>query len=70
MGLINWMESMIKKMKWYDISLVKMSTLCSTLFLMTVWPAFANFVYSIAWYYWLILVFVFAAIPLKRMFLD
>jgi hypothetical protein len=70
MGLIEWIESGVSKLKWYDISLVKMSTMCSTLFLMTVWPAFANFVFSIAWYYWLILMFVFAFIPMKRWFFD
>ena len=70
MGFITWAEEMVGKLKWYDISLVKMSTLCSTLFLMTVWPAFANFVFSVDWYWWLILCFVFGAIPLKRMFFD
>lgn len=34
---------------FWDISLTKLSVLCSTLFLVSVWPQFANWVLSVHW---------------------
>jgi len=68
MGLIKWGERLIKKMKWYDISLIKLSTFFATLFLITVWPAFQKLVLGIEWYWYLILSIIFAISALKKMF--
>jgi len=68
MGLIEWAESLIGKMKWYDISLIKLATFFATLFLIVVWPAFHDLVMQFDWYWYLILALVFAISALKKMF--
>lgn len=70
MRLIKWFEKVVKKMKWYDISLVKLSVFFGTLFLITVWPAFRNLVLGIAWYWYLIIMIIFMIPLLKKMFYD
>ncbi|MFC1731876.1 hypothetical protein ACFL6I_16275 [candidate division KSB1 bacterium] len=70
MRIIRFLQKYIKKMKWYDISLIKLSTFFATLFLITVWPGFRDLVMSIDWYWYLVLLIVAAIIPLKRMFAD
>jgi len=57
-----------KKMKWYDISLIKGSTLFATLFLVTAWPGFRDFVLSVSWQIWLILMIITALGPMMRYF--
>ncbi|MFC1691600.1 hypothetical protein ACFL0W_05465 [Nanoarchaeota archaeon] len=65
-----WMEKTVKKMKWYDISLTKLSVFFATLMLITVWPGFRNLVLSIAWY-WYLIAMIIVMIPLiKKMFFD
>lgn len=59
-----------KKMEWYDISLVKLAVFFATLFLVTVWSGFRDLALSVAWYWYLVLMIVFAALPLKRILLD
>ena len=46
-------EKILKKMKWYDIPLLKLTVFFFTLFLVTVWPQFNKLVMSIAWYWYL-----------------
>ena len=70
MDFINWIQSKATKMKWYDVSLVKLATFFFTLFLITVWQGFRDFVLGYAWYWYLILGIILALIPFKRMFLD
>jgi hypothetical protein len=67
MGLKKWIEGFIKKMKWYDVSLIKLSTFFATLFLVTGWPAFAGFVMQFDWYWYLMLSILFAIPALKKM---
>ena len=71
--MMNYFESannLGKKMKWFDFSLLKLSVFFFTLFLITLWPSFRNFVLGIDWYWYLILSIV-LAIPLwKKMFFD
>lgn len=70
MSLIKWFEKVIKKMKWYDISLTKLAVFFMTLFLITAWPGFRNFVLSFEWYWYLTLA-ILVMIPLvKKMFFD
>ncbi|MBU3923317.1 MAG: hypothetical protein KJ592_00200 [Nanoarchaeota archaeon] len=66
MSLKKFMEKAIKKMKWYDISLVKLSVFFATLFLITVWPAFLSLVMRFEWYWYLALMVVFAFPVVKR----
>ncbi|MFH1649869.1 MAG: hypothetical protein ABIA93_04935 [Candidatus Woesearchaeota archaeon] len=55
----------VSKMKWYDMSILKLCVFFFTLFLVTVWPAFNGLVISIAWY-WYLIVAVILMIPLLR----
>ena len=58
-------EKLLKKMKWYDISLTKLSTFFGTLLLITAFPQFLAFVLQFEWYWYLILMIV-VAIPVMR----
>jgi hypothetical protein len=68
MKLFKWLDKNIKKMKWYDISLIKLSVFFATLFLVTVCPKFLSLVLGVDWYWYLLLVFVFAVPVAKKMF--
>ncbi|MBT7902519.1 hypothetical protein HN587_01555 [Candidatus Woesearchaeota archaeon] len=70
MNLFNWANKQIKKLKWYDISLVKLSVLFSTLFLITAWSGFRNLVLSFSWYWYLIITIALMIPVLKKMFFD
>jgi len=59
-------KKMTKKLRWYDVSLTKLSVFFATLFLISVWPGFYNLVMSINWYWYLILMIVFAIPVIKR----
>lgn len=61
-------DKLIKKMKWYDISLIKLATFFATLFLITVWAGFHDFVMGFAWYWYLILMVIFMIPSLIKMF--
>ena len=63
-----WAEKCIKKMKWYDISLIKLSVFFATLFLVTVWAGFREFVLGVEWYWYLVLMVIVIIPLLKRMF--
>ncbi|MFH1915635.1 MAG: hypothetical protein ABIJ21_00065 [Nanoarchaeota archaeon] len=68
MSLITWIEGVIKKMKWYDMSLIKLTVFFFTLFLLTAWPGFRNLVLGFEWY-WYLIITVILMIPLcKKMF--
>ncbi|MGV8086814.1 MAG: hypothetical protein ACP5N1_04235 [Candidatus Woesearchaeota archaeon] len=54
-----------RNLLWYDISLLKLCVMFFTLFLVTVWPAFRTLVFSIDWY-WYLIIGVILAIPLLR----
>lgn len=68
MSLFTWVEKSLPKMKWYDMSLLKLSVFFFTLFLVTAWAGFRTFVLGVEWY-WYFILFVIAAVPLlKKMF--
>jgi hypothetical protein len=68
MALTKWLDKSVKKFKWYDISIVKLTVFFATLFLVTVWPGFHDLVLSIAWYWYLIIVLILMIPILKKMF--
>ena len=70
MNLIKWIEKLIKKMKWYDISIIKSSVFFATLFLITAWAGFRTFVLGFEWYWYLIITILLMIPLLKRMFID
>jgi len=61
-------DGLIKKMKWYDVSLIKLATFFATLFLITVWVGFHDFVMRFEWYWYLILMVVFMIPLIVKMF--
>jgi len=68
--LTGWLDENVKKMRWYDISLVKLTVFFMTLFLITALRGFREVVLGFDWY-WYLLVSVVLMIPLlKKMFLD
>jgi hypothetical protein len=67
---MKFIEAYVKKMKWYDVSLVKLTVLFGTLFLVTAWAEFRNLVLGFEWYWYLALTIIFAIPIFKKMFFD
>jgi len=59
MCLFKWAEKNIKKLRWFDISIFKLSVLAITLLIAKLWPP----ILSLDWY-WYALVFILAIIRL------
>lgn len=70
MSLFTWLDAAVKKMRWYDISLVKLSVFFATLFLITAWTEFRESVLGVEWYWYLGITLVLMLPLLKKMFLD
>lgn len=70
MSLTEWIEKNIRKMKWYDISLLKLTVFFATLFLITAWAGFRNFVLGFEWYWYLIITIILMVPLFKKMFFD
>jgi hypothetical protein len=68
MGLFKLIEKMFSKMNWFDVSLLKLTVFCATMFFMTAWPAFREFMLNIEWHWWLLLTLLFMAPFMKKMF--
>lgn len=66
MNCVKWMENGIRKLSWYDISLIKGAVFFSTLFLLTVWDSFRNIALSIDWYWYLALAILFTISPMSK----
>jgi amino acid transporter len=60
----------IKKFDVWDISLIKLSVIAFTLFVLTIWPALAAWAYSVSPWYYLILLVVFAIRPVYKVLLK
>ena len=58
MGFIQWRESKIRKMKWYDIPLIKLASIAFGLLLAKLYTPILGF----DWY-WYAVVIILAAIP-------
>ncbi len=61
---LEMLNKKIKKMKWTDIALVKLSVLFFTLMLAKLWPA----ILSLEWYVYLIVFLLLAIVPCVKMF--
>ncbi len=64
MNIFEWADSQIPKFRWYDISLVKLSVLFSTLFLAKVIPGLLAW----EWYVYLVIALVLTIPIIKKMF--
>lgn len=58
-------QTLLKNMKWYDFSLLKLSVFFFTLFLITFWDGFRIFILKIDWLIYLIL-FIIVSIPIFK----
>jgi hypothetical protein len=63
MGLFRWSEEGIKKFKWYDISILKLSAGAGMLTLAKLWPPLL----SLAWYWYAIIAVVLAVYLMTKM---
>ncbi len=68
MSLITWGEKITKKFKWFDIKLAQLVAIFAILTLITVWPAFLNFIFKFEWYWYLIITVILGIPLLKKMF--
>ena len=55
-----------KNFGFWDVSLTKLSVLFAVLFVISIWPEFANWAMSIHWAWFLIPAVVFAIKPLAK----
>jgi uncharacterized membrane protein len=70
MELTKWIDNNVKEIKWYDMLLVKSYVFFITLFLITAWEGFRNFVLGFEGY-WYLIIGIILMIPLnKKMFFD
>lgn len=68
MNLFKRVERLAKKMKWYDISLLKGTVFFFTLFLVTAWTEFRNIVLEVHWTWYLLFSLILMMPLLKKMF--
>ena len=64
MKLFEWMNSSIQRMKWYDMSLVKLSTAAFILMVAKLW----NPILTLDWYWYLVIALAAAIAPMVKMF--
>ncbi len=64
MSLFTWINSKIVKMKWYDVSLVKLSTAAFILMVAKLWQP----ILSLDWYRYLVIFAVAGIIPMGKVF--
>ncbi len=64
MGLNEWANSMVSKIGWKDIALVKLSVFFFALMIAKVW----NPILSLEWYWYAVLFIIFALKPLYSTF--
>jgi hypothetical protein len=63
-------KNKIKKMDFWDMGLIKLSTAAFILFLITIWPAAMDLVHSINPWYFLIAFIILAARPIYKVHLK
>lgn len=64
MGFPKWMNAKIKRLKWFDISLIKLSTAAFILMIAKLWQPLL----SLAWYWYLIIGILAAINPVMVLF--
>jgi hypothetical protein len=68
MGYFTWIDKNIKKLKWYDIPMLKLDVFFFTLFMIAIWPEFRNLVLGIEWFWYLAISVVLSVPLMKKMF--
>jgi hypothetical protein len=62
--MFKWLNSKVKKMKWYDISLTKLSTAAFILMIAKLWSG----ILILDWYWYLVIAIVAAIVPVAKLF--
>ena len=62
--MFEWVDAGLKKMKWYDMSMVKLSTAAFVLMIATLWQPLL----SLEWYWYAIIGVVAAVKPMMLFF--
>ena len=62
--MFKWVDDAIQRMRWWDISMVKLSTAAFVLMIAKFWPGLL----SLDWYWYLIVALVAAYGPMMKMF--
>lgn len=70
MGLFDFINKKVQKMKWYDISLLKLTVVFATLFVLTVWSGLRNFIISFEWFWYAEITAILMVPLLYRFFLT
>jgi hypothetical protein len=60
MIIMKMIQNLIKKMKWYDIGLIKLAVFFATLMFIVAFPGFLAFIMQFDWYIYLILMIIFS----------
>jgi hypothetical protein len=60
---LKWVEKGAKNFRWYDLSLLKLSSAFGILFLLSVWNDFAQVALSVEWYWYFVLM-ILSSVPL------
>jgi hypothetical protein len=66
MGFGFWANAKLKNLRWFDISLVKLSSFLFALFIAKLWPELLG----LDWYWYLIIALVAAVVPMYHMFKE
>ena len=64
MDCIKWYKSKVKKLHWYDVSLIKLSTFAFALMIAKLWLP----ILSLEWYWYLALALLAAVKPMMNVF--
>ena len=68
--MIGEMDKSIKKMDFWDIGLIKLSTAVFVLFIITIWSAAMDWVHSVNPWYFLVAFIIFVIRPLYRVYMK
>ena len=64
MGIFSWVDSKVQNLRWYDISLTKLSTFFFALMIAKLWAP----ILSLEWYWYLGLFILAAIIPMYTVY--
>lgn len=64
MSIFSWMDSRIHKLRWFDISLIRIASFTFALMLAKLWSPLL----SLEWYWYLLIAIVAAIRPVYRVF--
>jgi len=67
---MNYLNKRLKNLNYWDIALIKWSSIAAILFVITIWPAAMNWVHSVNPWHFLILFIILVARPFYRYYIK